>query len=102
MTMSMTPRSAIETAFLAQRDGFARGAPNYEGRMNALATLRDAVHAGEDDLLRAVATDFGGRAREETLALELFPSYDQIRHARHHLKSWMRRRPVPSAWFCVQ
>jgi hypothetical protein len=25
--------------------------------------------------------------------------YDQIRHARRHLKQWMRRRPVTSSWF---
>jgi coniferyl-aldehyde dehydrogenase len=46
-----------------------------------------------------VSEDFGGRAFEETLALELLPLYDQIRHARKHLQSWMRRHPVRSSWF---
>jgi coniferyl-aldehyde dehydrogenase len=99
MTMSMTARSELETSFWAQRDAFARGAPDGAGRMDALAALRDAVHARQEDLVRAVSADFGGRAREETLALELFPFYDQLRHARRHLKSWMRRRRVTSSWF---
>jgi coniferyl-aldehyde dehydrogenase len=99
MTMSMTAGSEIVRTLLAQQDAFARGAPDYTFRMQSLATLRDAVHANQEELLRAVDDDFGGRAREETLALELFPLYDQIRHARRHLKSWMRRRRVTSSWF---
>ena len=83
----------------AQRAAFARGAPAYVQRMQALAALRDAVHAREAELLQAVSEDFGGRAHEETLLLELFPLYDQIRHARRHLKGWMRRRRVASSWF---
>jgi coniferyl-aldehyde dehydrogenase len=83
----------------AQRAAFARGAPGYAQRMQALATLRDAVHAREAELLKAVSEDFGGRTHEDTLLLELFLLYDQIRHARRHLKGWMRRRRVPSSWF---
>ena len=83
----------------AQRAAFARGAPDYAQRTGALAALRDAIHAREAELLQAVSEDFGGRAHEETLLLELFPLYDQIRHARRHLKGWMRRRRVASSWF---
>jgi len=91
--------SSLAQLLDAQRAAFARGAPDYAQRMQALAALRDAVHAREPDLLRAVSEDFGGRAHEETLLLELFPLYDQIRHARRHLKRWMRRRRVASSWF---
>ena len=82
-----------------QRAAFARGAPDYARRMQALASLRDGVHTHEAELLQAVSEDFGGRAQEETLLLELFPLYDQIGHARRHLKSWMRRRWVAGSWF---
>ncbi len=84
-----------------QRAAFARRAPDYARRMRALASLRDAIHAREAELLQAVSEDFGGRAHEETLLLELFPLYDQIRHARRHLKGWMRRRRVASSWFLL-
>ncbi|MBA3889821.1 MAG: coniferyl-aldehyde dehydrogenase, partial [Gemmatimonadaceae bacterium] len=82
-----------------QRAAFGQGAPDYARRMQALATLRDAVRARQDDLARAVSEDFGGRATEETVMLELFPFYDQVRHARRHLKGWMRRKGVPTSWF---
>jgi coniferyl-aldehyde dehydrogenase len=90
---------ALNARLEAQRDAFARGAPSYARRMHALAALRDAVRARQDELARAVSADFGGRAQEETLLLELFPFYDQIRHARGHLKRWMQRHRVPSTWF---
>src|SRR5918995_792136 len=86
---------------MAQRAAFARGAPDYDTRMRALASLRDGVYARQDELLHAVSDDFGGRAHDETLTLELFPLYDQIRHARRHLKRWTRRRPVRSSWFLL-
>jgi len=95
MTTEETLRGVLDT----QRAAFARGAPGYRQRMDALKALRDGLHAHQDELLRAVSDDFGGRAHEETLLLELFPLYDQIGHARRHLKRWMRRRKVPSAWF---
>ncbi|HET7699100.1 MAG TPA: coniferyl aldehyde dehydrogenase [Vicinamibacterales bacterium] len=91
----------LQSRLEAQRAAFARGAPDYTARMRALASLRDALHAHQDELARAVWDDFGGRAREETLALELFPLFDQIRHARRHLKEWMTRRRVRSSWFLL-
>ncbi|HET7234384.1 MAG TPA: coniferyl aldehyde dehydrogenase [Longimicrobium sp.] len=95
----MTTDDTLQELLDAQRAAFSRGAPDYRGRMDALAALRDGLHARQEELLRAVSDDFGGRAHEETLLLELFPLYDQIRHARRHLKRWMRRRSVPSSWF---
>ncbi|HSJ30021.1 MAG TPA: coniferyl aldehyde dehydrogenase [Longimicrobiales bacterium] len=102
-TRQATPPAEVERSQLhdlldTQRAAFARGAPGYEQRMEALAALRDAVRARQDELLRAVSADFGGRAPEETQLLELFPLYDQIRHARRHLKGWMRRRRVRTSW----
>jgi coniferyl-aldehyde dehydrogenase len=91
--------AALEARLAEQRGAFARGAPDYEHRMRALAALGNGLRARQDDLLRAVDEDFGGRSREETLMLELFPLYDQIRHARRHLARWMRRRRVSTTWF---
>jgi len=90
--------SAPTRLLAAQRAAFARGAPDYRARIDALDALRDGIRAHEEELVQAVSDDYGGRAREETLLLELFPLYDLIRHARRHLKRWMRRRRVPGAW----
>lgn len=95
MAMPDTLRPLLD----AQRAAFQRGAPDYRRRMDALASLADGLAAHRDDLVRAVSEDFGGRAAEETLLLELFPLLDQLRHARRHLKGWMKRRRVGSAWF---
>ena len=101
MTARGTLRSGLEAQLQAQREAFARAAPDYRRRMGALAALREGLHAREEELLRAVSDDFGGRAHDETLTLELFPLYDQIRHARRHLAEWMRRRSVRSSWFLL-
>ena len=79
----------LRAAFEAQRTAFARGAPDYVRRMRALADLRDGLRAHEEELIAAITADYGGRAREETLLLELLPLYDEIRHARRHLRSWI-------------
>src|SRR5215217_885097 len=91
----------LRTLFDAQRAAFARGAPDYAARMDALARLREAINVRREELVRAVSDDFGGRAREETLLLEIFPLLDQIRHARRHLGRWMKRRRVRSSWFLL-
>jgi coniferyl-aldehyde dehydrogenase len=67
--------------------------------MRALKALREAVRARQEELVQAVSEDFGGRSREETLALEVFAIYSQINHARRNLKKWMKRRRVKGAWF---
>jgi len=69
--------------------------------MEALLRLRHALVSRHEDILQAVNSDFGGRAREETLLLELFPVYDQIQHARRHLKSWMRKKRISGSWFLM-
>ena len=84
-----------------QRNAFARAAPSYERRIAALKTLGDALDAQRDELVRAVADDFGGRSGDETLLLELFPLREAIRNARRHLKKWMRPRRVAPAWFLL-
>jgi coniferyl-aldehyde dehydrogenase len=64
-----------------------------------LAALRDGLRAHEAELAAAVSADFGLRAREETLLLELLPLYDQISHARKHLRQWMKPERVRTTWF---
>jgi coniferyl-aldehyde dehydrogenase len=97
----MTTAENLTLALEGQRKAFVRQAPGYQQRMQALGSLRDAVRARQSELLRAISDDFGGRSHEESLLLELFPFYDQIRHARRNLKRWMERQPVGSTWFLL-
>jgi coniferyl-aldehyde dehydrogenase len=70
------------------------GAPDYRKRLSALDNLLTALVERQEEFVRATSEDFGGRARQETLALELVPLAEQIRHSRKHLAGWMKSRYV--------
>ncbi|MDH5265460.1 MAG: aldehyde dehydrogenase family protein, partial [Betaproteobacteria bacterium] len=91
----------LDAEFSRHRDAFAREPyPGADARLDLLARLESVVkdHAGE--WAEAVSRDFGNRSRHETQLLEIFPSLEGIRHARRHLRAWMKpeRRPT-SLWF---
>jgi len=86
----LDPRSLFE----AQRAAFRRGAPDHPQRVAALRSLEAAVIGHREEIVRATNEDFGGRARQETLLLELAPLLDGIRHTRNHLAGWMKPRRV--------
>jgi coniferyl-aldehyde dehydrogenase len=56
------------------------------------------VRGRREEFVRAISEDFGGRARQETLLLEVFPLVDTIRRAIRHLPQWMRPRPAATGW----
>ena len=80
--------------FERQRIAFRRSPPDYAKRLASLKSLENAVLVQQAEIASAVNEDFGGRARQETLALELAPLVDAIRHAKRHLASWMKPRKV--------
>lgn len=84
-----------------QQKAFTKSPPEYEQRMEALASLSEMVEKNQERLIAAVSQDFGHRSSEETTILELFPLHDEIKHARRHLKSWMKRKSVRSSWFLL-
>ncbi|WP_299156895.1 coniferyl aldehyde dehydrogenase [uncultured Christiangramia sp.] len=84
-----------------QQKAFTKSPPGYEQRMEALASLSEMVEKNQERLIEAVSQDFGHRSSEETTILELFPLHDEIKHARRHLKSWMKRKSVRSSWFLL-
>ena len=74
--------------------------PGYDERIAALSALEDLLRAGTPELARAVDADFEGRAQEETRLLEIFPALEAARHARRHLRAWMRpQRRATSLYF---
>jgi coniferyl-aldehyde dehydrogenase len=82
----------------AQRTAFAHEPPDAARRIRALGALLKAVRARREEFVQAISDDFGGRARQETLLLEVFPLVDNIRHAMRHLRQWMRPRPAAPGW----
>lgn len=80
-------RVAFDTqirAQLARRANFDRKA-----RIAQLDRLAEAVKRNEDKIIAACAADFRKPAEEVKLT-EIFPVLQEIRHTKHHLKSWMR------------
>lgn len=94
------PGGAGELAALvaAQRRAFAARPPRYVDRLDALRRLERVLIARAPDFVAAVSDDFGGRAAEETRALELVPLLNEIRYARRHLKEWMTPRGASIQW----
>ena len=64
--------------------------PSYAERRADLAALRRFIIENREALIEAVNRDYGSRSRHETLFAELVPVLDGIRHARRHLRRWMR------------
>ncbi len=82
----------------AQRAAFGQQPPDADKRIQALRALLKAVRGRREEFVRAISEDFGGRAREETLLLEVFPLVDTIRHTIRQLPRWMRPRAAAAGW----
>ena len=87
----------VRDIFDLQRRAFRRGAPDYLQRLKSLQLLENALIDRQDEIVAVVGDDFGGRARQETLLLELAPLVDSIRHTRRYLSKWMKPRRVPTS-----
>ena len=75
-------------------------APTCAQRIATLGSLESILKEATHEFCRAVDADFEGRAHEETRLLEIFPSIEAIRHARRHLRRWMRpQRRATSLYF---
>src|SRR5688500_4703121 len=79
-------RPIFERLRAAQR----RHVPDRRERLDKLARLERAVVAYREDLVQAIAADFGRRSRVETLAADVMTVLGDLRHTRRHLRAWMR------------
>lgn len=84
--------SCVSAAFRRVRDGFASGRTRpLAWRTEQLRGVEQLVREGEDELLRAMADDFG-KPRVEAWMADLAPVATEAAHARHRLRSWVRPR----------
>jgi acyl-CoA reductase-like NAD-dependent aldehyde dehydrogenase len=89
----LTDDQALDQAFARLRDvSRADPYPSAEVRRTMLRGVETALARRKDAIVAAVDRDFGGRLRHETLFAELFVTIEAFRHARRHVKGWMRRR----------
>jgi coniferyl-aldehyde dehydrogenase len=69
-------------------------------RADLLNGLERLLRENLTAIAQAISQDFSSRSEHETQILEFFPSLEAIKHARGHLRSWMRpRRSLASFWF---
>lgn len=91
--------SNLHALLRRQREALAqRRVPmSLQSRLSRLDRLEKALMENRYKIAAAISKDFRGRAEQESL-LELFVVLDDIRHARSHLKSWMKPRLVSANW----
>ncbi len=91
------PVATLPELFAAQRAAFAAEPyPPLGVRRDRLDRLAAIVEEYEDEIVAAIAADFGARSSQETRLAELFMVHVGLRHARRHLADWMRSRRVPT------
>lgn len=96
--MLLSRPTDLAARFEIQRQAFARESdPSLQVRLSRLDRLLALLDTHEDAIVRAIDADFHGRSAHETRLAELFVVRTGIRHARSHLKQWMRNRRVPTA-----
>src|SRR5438876_680425 len=89
--------SDLQRLFSVQCAAFAADRnPSYATRRGRLDRIEALCDAHEAELVEAIAQDFGVRPAQETRLAELFMVRVGVRHARRHLRAWMRSRAVPT------
>ena len=83
--------SALQRAQLARRASFT-----LDVRIAQLNKLRDSLKRHESNIIAACAADFKKPAPEVKLT-ELLPVLQEIRHAKKHLRKWMRPKWAPAS-----
>ncbi|HEY8553306.1 MAG TPA: coniferyl aldehyde dehydrogenase [Burkholderiales bacterium] len=78
-------------AFLADMN------PPCAVRRDRLDRLLAMTERHTDALVAAISEDFGHRSRQETLLTDVLTVIAAIKHARRHLKRWMKPRRAPTA-----
>ena len=89
----MTP-DLLTPLLQRQRLAHARRVPDYAQRIDDLKRLRAAVKRRQEDIVTAIAADFGRRSRHETLISDVMTVLHDIDHAVRKLKRWMKPKRV--------
>jgi coniferyl-aldehyde dehydrogenase len=90
----------LQDRFAAQREAFAAEPyPTLAARHDRLDRLEKLIEQHEEEIIAAIAADFGKRSAQETRLTEFFMIGAGIRHARRHLARWMRPKRVPTPFY---
>jgi len=86
---------SIESLFALQRRSAVENRAKFtlKARLAMLSRLKTTMKRREDDIIAALHVDFR-KPESEVRLTELFPVYQEISHARRHLRSWLRPHRV--------
>jgi coniferyl-aldehyde dehydrogenase len=68
--------------------------PDAATRIDRLDRVEKLLRAHEAEFVAAISADFAGRSDVETRLAEFLPCLESLKHARRHLRRWMRPRRV--------
>jgi coniferyl-aldehyde dehydrogenase len=93
--LKSVPLQALDDAFAAMFErSRAEAPPALAERLARLARLRALVADNEERFRQAISADFGQRCAVETNIAETLLVYNEISHAKKHLKKWMAPRRI--------
>ena len=93
------PAGRIATLLAAQKAAWRADVnPDRATRDDRLARLDRMLVDWQDRFATAISEDFGNRPATVTALTDVVPVRAAIRHARKHLKAWMRKRRVSLSW----
>jgi len=96
--MEKSPTASLTDLLQRQRAAFAEDMnPSIATRQDRLARLAAMGEEHAAQIVAAISADFGHRSSHETRMAELLIVGTAIRHARRHLKGWMKTRRVTTA-----
>ncbi|ADR22209.1 aldehyde dehydrogenase [Marivirga tractuosa] len=89
-----SPLEKQSAVFQAQKSFFNnQETKSYDFRKAQLLRLKEMIKANEQDIMSALAKDFG-KPNFETYVTEIGFLYDEINYTLKHLKSWMKPKKV--------
>jgi len=92
------PAAALQARLHGLRRAWQAHRPDHAQRRDDLRRLRAALLARREQMLAAIAADFGHRSRHESLLAEGMAVVGAIDHLLSHLRRWMRPRRVGAGW----
>jgi coniferyl-aldehyde dehydrogenase len=85
------------TLEMQRRAFLAEPLPDRATRLDRLQRVQAMTRKYADQLVAAISSDFGHRASQETLLADIFTVESAAKHARAHLRGWMKTRRMPTA-----
>ena len=94
-----SPEAVIAAVLSRQKAAYLQDLnPTAALRLDRLDRLERMVLTFGDRFTAAISEDFGNRSPVVTTLADIVPTRAALRHARRHLKRWMRPRRVSLAW----